>query len=47
MDTYTGCLVADKAKFIALLDADLEKLKEMLEKAKTYHHETVSEIESI
>ena len=35
MDTYTGCLpIPDKTKFIALLDADMEKLKAKLEKAK-------------
>ena len=47
MEVYTDCFVADKAKFLALLDVDATKLNVKLEKAKQYYQNTVSEIDQI
>ena len=48
MEAYTGCFSpVDKVKILALLDEDTTKLTVKLEKAKKYHQDTVSEIESI
>ena len=45
MDTYTNCITVDKPKILALFDADIKKLNEKLERAKTYHQNTISEID--
>ncbi len=47
MKVYTDCFVADKAKFLALLDVDATKLNVKLENAKLYYQNTVSGIEKI
>ena len=47
MEVYTDCFVVKKDKILALLDGDSKKLNVKLEKAKEYHQDTVSEIESI
>ena len=45
METYTNCFIVDKKKILSLFDDDIAKLKMRLEKAKTYHQNTVSDID--
>ena len=47
MEAYTNCFIVDKVKILALFDSDIAKLNVRLEKAKEYHQNTVSGIESI